>query len=431
MFMLKVLAAATKELVLLKRDRAGLLLLFIMPALLVIVITLVQENVMELTGQKKTRVVFLDLDKGTLGHSLRQQLKTGHIEIVTWDEQQNKDKDIQAVVADGDYQVGIVVPEGSSLKIQNEIGRFFKNSKQYEKNSPTKQIPVHVFFDPGIMPSLRSGITAQLQLALESIALETKFENLDRELNTLLDSLNVPSDFAPFPVAEFSTFITKPLFTMGDSYDPGVAERPPYNPVQQNVPAWALFGMFFTALPIAGAILQERKSGIWIRLTSLPVSHLTLITGKIFAYIGVCLCQFLLIGLLGFFLFPYIGLPAFTVSGHLVPVLFVILFSSLAACGFGIFLGMACRTYEQALPLGATAVVLAAALGGVMVPVYAMPQVMQRISVISPFNWGLTAFHDVLMRGYSISAILDDLGRLSVFFFLTILLAWRLARTRI
>jgi len=34
--------------------------------------------------------------------------------------------------------------------------------------------------------------------------------------------------------------------------------------------------MFFTAIPICGAILQERKSGIWIRLTSLPVSHLAL-----------------------------------------------------------------------------------------------------------------------------------------------------------
>jgi ABC-2 type transport system permease protein len=196
------------------------------------------------------------------------------------------------------------------------------------------------------------------------------------------------------------------------------------------VPAWAIFGIFFTAIPIAGAILQERKSGIWIRLASLPVSHLLLFTGKVMAYLGVCLCQFLLIGFIGTFLFPIIGLPAFSVSGGPEAVLVTVFCSSLAACGFGIFLGMACGTYEQASALGATAVVAAAAIGGVMVPVYAMPRVMQDLSIISPLNWGLTAFHDLLVRGHSISYIWDDLGRLILFFLLTILLAWRLARPR-
>ena len=92
---------------------------------------------------------------------------------------------------------------------------------------------------------------------------------------------------------------------------------------------------------------------------------------------------------------------------------------------------MACNTYEQASTLGATTIVAAAAIGGVMVPVYAMPTVMQRLSIISPLNWGLTAFHDLLMRGYSITAILDDLGRLTLFFLLSIILAWKLARTRL
>ena len=77
---------------LLKRDRTGLLVLFLMPALLVIVITLVQENVMELTGQKNTRMLFLDLDEGELGNSLRTRLSAGHIEIVAWDKQQKNSR---------------------------------------------------------------------------------------------------------------------------------------------------------------------------------------------------------------------------------------------------------------------------------------------------------------------------------------------------
>ncbi|MCW5210961.1 ABC transporter permease, partial [Desulfobulbus sp. N3] len=60
--------------------------------------------------------------------------------------------------------------------------------------------------------------------------------------------------------------------------------------------------------------------------------------------------------------------------------------------------------------------------------VYAMPQIMQRISIISPLNWGLTAFHDILLRGDSLDMVLDDLLRLGCFFLLSVLLAWKLTR---
>ena len=38
-----------------------------------------------------------------------------------------------------------------------------------------------VFFDPGIMPGLRSGLTAQLQMALETIAMEEKLAGLETQ----------------------------------------------------------------------------------------------------------------------------------------------------------------------------------------------------------------------------------------------------------
>ncbi|MDP3695208.1 MAG: ABC transporter permease, partial [Desulfocapsaceae bacterium] len=86
--MLKIITATAKEFLLLLRDRTGLLVLFLMPTILVVVITLVQENVMELTGQKKTQVLFLDLDQGDLGKSLRKQLETTTLDLVVWDEKQ-------------------------------------------------------------------------------------------------------------------------------------------------------------------------------------------------------------------------------------------------------------------------------------------------------------------------------------------------------
>ena len=61
---MRPIIVAIKELQLLAGDRSGLLVLFVMPAILVVVITLVQENVMRLTGQDQTVVLYLDLDQG-------------------------------------------------------------------------------------------------------------------------------------------------------------------------------------------------------------------------------------------------------------------------------------------------------------------------------------------------------------------------------
>lgn len=429
--MLKIIAATAKEFLHLLRDRTGLLVLFLMPAILVVVITLVQENVMELTGQKKTQVLLLDLDQGDLGQSLQTQLKTGNLELVVWDERQKDMADIQAAVADGDYQVGIVIPKGASSRFQEATTRLFQQGQE-TKNTPGSMItPLHLFIDPGIMAGLRSGVTAQLQMALTVISQEAKITILGRTLQETMAGLNVPPEAAPLDSSRLPALFSQPLLALTEDQDKAQATGTAlYNPVQQNVPAWALFGMFFTAIPIAGSILQERNSGIWIRLMALPVSPLALFTGKAVAYMGVCLCQFLLITLIGACLFPWIGLPAFTISMNLPAVLLTVLFSSLAACGYGIFLGMVCNSYEQASTVGATSVVAAAAIGGVMVPVYAMPHMMQRLSIISPLNWGLTAFQDLLLRGYPLSAILDDLGRLLLFFAVTAFFSWKLAGTR-
>ena len=280
------------------------------------------------------------------------------------------------------------------------------------------------------MTGLHSGIRAQLQMALTAISMETKLGSLERMLAEAGSGLGVPPEFMPFAEVDLPEIFRTPLLRLQEDQAVPESSSSPYNPVQQNVPAWALFGMFFTAIPIAGAILQERSTGIWLRLKVLPVSSLVLFGGKAAAYIGVCLCQFLLIALIGAWLFPLIGLPAFTIAANLPGVLLTVLFSSLAACGYGIFLGIACNSYEQASTLGATTVVAAAAIGGVMVPVYAMPHFMQRLSIISPLNWGLTAFQDLLLRGFSLGAVVDDLGRLLFFFAAMAFLSWQIMGRR-
>ncbi|MEZ4525561.1 MAG: ABC transporter permease [Desulfobacterales bacterium] len=88
------------------------------------------------------------------------------------------------------------------------------------------------------------------------------------------------------------------------------------------------------------------------------------------------------------------------------------------------------RTYEQASMFGPVSVVIAAALGGIMVPVYVMPRVMQQISHFSPLAWGLTALTDIFVRGGNVKTVLPELLLLLAFFSVNIFIAWAVFLTR-
>jgi ABC-2 type transport system permease protein len=194
--------------------------------------------------------------------------------------------------------------------------------------------------------------------------------------------------------------------------------------VQQNVPAWGLFGIFFIAVPLSGAIVRERSSGIMTRLQLLPVSFMTLLTGKLLAYVVVCLAQFALVMLIGRFVMPLFGAAPLTLGQAPGAVAVVLLCVALAATGFGILLGVVTRTYEQASMIGAISVVIAAAIGGVMVPVFAMPRIMRDISQVSPMAWGLDAFLDLFARGGGFGTVWLQAAMLLCFGLVMLLTAW-------
>jgi ABC-2 type transport system permease protein len=182
--------------------------------------------------------------------------------------------------------------------------------------------------------------------------------------------------------------------------------------------------MFFIVVPLGGSIIRERQDGMLSRLLTMPTSYLTIISGKITAYVMICLVQFVLIMTLGKFLLPILGAPVLDLGSSPAALVLIVVSSALAASGYGILLGTIARTYEQASMFGAVSVVIAAALGGVMVPVFVMPKIMQSISVFSPLSWGLKAFLMVFVRNGDVQSILPDVALLLIFFASTTTISW-------
>ena len=426
-FLNHIIASTWKETLLLRRDKAGLLVLFFMPAALVIIITLVQENIMELSGEKKSAILFLDQDHGQIATRLRQSLHDSkRVTLVELDSATVRRDEAIARVRRGDYQVGVIIPEGTSTRLEARIETLFAADDPSGKASDGDLILV--YFDPGVLPGFRSGILAALQLATFNIEMELKVKALQKNVAVLLAGQQMMMGGIGKKPDLGLTHLQENLLTLSEEQAGPKREESAPSAVQHNIPAWALFGLFFTCIPLAGSLLVERNSGIWIRLMTMPISSVSLLIGKIIGYVGVCFSQILLIVLIGHFLFPTLGLPAFTINGHLVPLVVISLCCSLAACGYGVLLGSVCTSLEQASMFGSISIVITAALGGVLVPTYAMPGVMQRLSGFSPLNWGLTAYQDVLLRGSSIVQISGDLFRLLAFFLVLLLISWRLNR---
>lgn len=426
--MWKLIATCKKDLLLLWRDRAGLLVLFLMPLVLVLVVALVQNDVMQATGETRVTVLFVDEDQGSVGRELQQSLE------------QNPGIDLRATHADmpltrgraqqlinaGTYQFGVILPSGLSAgferNMRRQVGALlgFGGGEVPSASADTSRI--ELLFDPAVQSVFRTAVTSSLQYALLGLESVQKGALLQKSLGQSLSS-NAPSSGTQISGAGAEPSQGAALLRVGSAAAGDLQRELRPNAVQQNVPAWALFGMFFIVVPLSGTLLRERQEGTLSRLLTVPVSYRVLLAGKLSAYVGVCLLQFALMLLAGRYVLPLFGTPVLEMGPHPGAVFVLGLSAALAACGYGLMLGTLARSYDQASMFGAVSVVIAAALGGVMVPVYVMPAAMQTLSHVSPLAWGLNGFVELFVRGGDLRSVVPHIAALLGFFALTSLVA--------
>lgn len=182
--------------------------------------------------------------------------------------------------------------------------------------------------------------------------------------------------------------------------------------VQQNVPAWLIFGMFFVVMPISALFIVERREGTLARLVSQRVPFSMLLLGKVGPFFAINLAQTALMLAAGCTLVPWLGGEALALPQRWELLAVVAASTSLAAIGWGLLVAVGARTLEQATVIGGVGNILAAALGGIMVPRFVMPEAMQRLAELSPMAWALDGFHALMLRQGGLADIAGPCGRL-------------------
>lgn len=416
--MYKLLMSVYKEFLLLKRDFGGVIILFVMPLVLIVTVTLIQDSTFKTISDSKITILLVDNDKGHVAATVNESLeKSNFFTVVTKIENQPLTEEMaKDAVFKGRYQLAIIIPENLSADLQAKIDQNVQKITSKFGLSDTipasksaiivQQKEVKLYFDPAVQLSFKSAVMSSIDKMISQIETRSIYATFQNQFGEEAISFNQKS---------FITFNEIVPKTNDKEIIP--------NSVQHNVPAWTLFAIFFIVIPLSINIVKEKSQGTFIRLRTNPVSNVIVLAGKTVMYLIICMIQFYMMIGVAIFIFPHLGLPALNVEGNMFLLSLVALFSGFAAVGYGILLGSITNTQEQSAPFGATSVIILAAMGGLWVPVFMMPKLMQIVAQASPMNWGLSAFYDVLLRNASLIDILPEIGLLLLFFTITVAIA--------
>lgn len=409
-----------KEVLLLKRDLGGIVIIFVMPLLLIVTITLIQDSSFKNLEGTKIPVIYVDNDKDEVSRNIENELKASKaFDLLT---NYNEETAKEAVFS-GKYQMAIVIPKDLTKnlnaiiddKVETIVSSF---GLEGDSSSTKKLIPqkkeIHLYFDPATNKGFKNSVMTSISKMIFKIENEKIYKSFQTQLGTS-ENLDQNKDLITYKE------ITPNL---------GKKEILPTS-VQHNVPAWALFAIFFIVVPLSINLVKEKSQGTSLRLRISPTPYYIAVLGKTFTYLIICVIQFLLMVAIGMYLFPLIGLSQFEVSGKMFSLIIITLFSGLAAIGFGILIGTLANTQEQSAPFGATSVVVLAAIGGIWVPVFLMPEFMQYVAKFSPMNWGLNAYYNIILRHGNVFSVSKELILLLLFYIVTITISILYERKRI
>ena len=405
-------AILRKELTLLSRDVHGLAVLFAMPVVFILVMSLAMQNEFASRSAVGIGVLLVDADGGERARLALAKLAEHSVYRLTPAPADVGLDALRARIAADDGQFLIYIPKGY----------FARFDDQLDTAAPAPQgDPIQILAAPSVRRPMARLLEGALREAVATVRLQQFIRELREELGDASDAQSVAREREQIVAAD--AIALTHLFR-------GAAPETTPSSVQQNVPAWLVFSMFFVAIPLSTTFITERQHGTLMRLRSMDVSVLLLFAGKLLPYALINLIQVASMLLVGVYLVPLLGGEALALGDSPVGLALMAGAVSFGAIGYALLISVVARTTEQATVLGGAGSILLGAIGGIMVPRFLMPETMQSFSWVSPMAWGLEGFLDVLLRQGSARDVLPEAAAMGAFGLAALLAAAALFRRR-
>lgn len=372
---------AIKDLKLFFSDKKSVIITFILPILLITLFAFAFGGIGQSNENKKIDLLICDLDQSLASKELNKALdsiKGIHLISTTLEKASN-------AVRKGKYVAVLVLHKG------------------YEKAINTgNEIPLELKYDQS-----RAIEVGMLQAVLmEKLMQKASKKVVQKNIEGFLDK-----EFAGMTPNMKKRILDKTTSNENGTSKNVVAikmtavlkedkEAAPNYGLIQAVAGTSIMMLLFSIAEIGGGLLDEKEGGTLKRLLYSPLKSREILFGKMSAALIIALLQ--LIVMFGFAWLAF-GLPIFN---DLFSLIILIITVAFAVASFGIFLVSIAKTRKQLSGLSSMIILTMSAIGGSMIPLFAMPSIMQKIAVISVNYWGIQGFYDIFARHLSFTELL-------------------------
>ena len=368
-----------KEFQVISRDIHAVAVLFIMPTIFILVMSLAMQDLFDIHSNVKLDVLVVDQDGGSAAQQLLEAL--GKEDSLRLHQLDSGLSTLQASrkMLEKDYKFAFI--------ITNRFTAFAEN-----KGSGADAPPVLLLVNPTAGTHTQMVMKSILAGRMAGIKVENLIKNREQWLKLAgIDRKNL---------------LEAPETHLGVQYvyKGGQVLKIP-SAVQQSVPAWLVFSMFFIVMPISNTFIVERTQGTLTRLKSINISKAYILGGKMIPYFLINLVQAALMILIGMYVVPLLGGAALTLGHSWGGLLLMTASISFCAISMALLIASISRTTEQAVTIGGVLNIILGAVGGIMIPKFVMPETMQKLADLSPMSWGFEGFLDVFLRNGDIGDV--------------------------
>lgn len=164
--------------------------------------------------------------------------------------------------------------------------------------------------------------------------------------------------------------------------------------------------LLFSASSAGGTLLDEAESGALDRVLSSRVSMTTLLVGKLVFCALLAALQLTVMFLWGAAVFHL------DLFGHLPGFILMTIATSLAVAAFGTLLASLARTRAQLAAISTLLILVMSAVGGSMFPKFLMPPIMLKLGLLTFNAWAIDGYTKVFWRDEPVSHLVPQLGAL-------------------
>ena len=392
--MTKILSIIQKDLLILGRDRAALVLMLLAPFLLTISMGAITGGFDRSAdpdapqGIQDIPLIIINRDEGEMGQALVKVLQSAELDVLLAPTLAESDIATEAAVrqqVEADQIAALVlIPAGFSEGAipDQQTGEFGVVN------------PVEIYASLS-RPISRTVIEAVVAEFMNEVALNTAVMQVT--MTQLILSGKIPLDeaftqgeaiaqelFGNQPVTGTETGSLKRLLTIDSQLASGQT-APSFNPLTYLAPGMAIFFLMYTVTVGGRSILAEQEAGTLDRLLTTPATMPYILLGKVAAIFVSGVLQVSVLILTSALLF---GLS----WGSPLAVALLILSASAAATAWGVLITSLAKNAGQVGAYGSAVMLLFGIVGGSFVPVQGVPGFSQ-LSKLTPNGWALDGFY--------------------------------------